>query len=199
MPERPTRPALQERYDRRRQAIVSAAAAVFAAQGYDQTTMQDLAASMGLATGALYHYFSGKEQLLMAICDELMEPLLVRAREVSLSDDPPHDRLRTLVRMWVANVIRYRDHMLVFQQERHVIESDAQWRRIRDSRKAFERIIRHALDEAHGDGAHIRDRRLEIGALLGMVNHTAAWYQPSGPLEPEQIADGYLSLLMGAP
>ena len=66
MPARPTRPALQERYDRRRQEMVFAAAKEFASRGYDQTTMQDLAASMGLATGALYHYFGGKEQLLIA-------------------------------------------------------------------------------------------------------------------------------------
>ncbi len=49
--------------------MVSAAASVFARQGYDQTTMQDLARQLGLATGALYHYFGSKEQLLMAICD----------------------------------------------------------------------------------------------------------------------------------
>ena len=41
--------------------------------------MQELAARMGLATGALYHYFGGKEQLLIEICDQLMEPLLERA------------------------------------------------------------------------------------------------------------------------
>ena len=39
---------------------------MFAGQGYDQTTMQELAATMGLATGALYHYFGAKEQLLRA-------------------------------------------------------------------------------------------------------------------------------------
>ena len=89
MPARPTRPALQERYDRRRQEMVFAAAKEFAARGYDQTTMQDLARSMGLATGALYHYFGGKEQLLICICDQLMEPLL---------DPRPRDRARRRVR-----------------------------------------------------------------------------------------------------
>jgi AcrR family transcriptional regulator len=199
MPGRPIRPALQERYDRRRQEMVAIAAEVFARRGYDQTTMQDLAATMGLATGALYHYFGGKEQLLRAICDELMEPLLARAREVSLSDESPADRLRALVRLWVANVVEYRDHMLVFQQERHVIESEGSWRAVRDSRKAFERIIRHALDEAHDGVGARRDERIEIGALLGMVNHTAIWYQPGGRLGPHEIADGYLGLLLGPP
>ena len=83
---RPTRPALRRRYDRRQQQVVYQAAKVFARQGYDQTTMQELAASMDLATGALYHYFSGKEELLIAICDQLMEPLLEQATELLAGD-----------------------------------------------------------------------------------------------------------------
>jgi AcrR family transcriptional regulator len=194
---RPSRPALRERYDRRRQEMVSAAARVFARHGYEQTTVQDLAASMGLATGALYHYFGSKEQLLIEICDQLTEPLLVRARELVAGDDPPREQLRALVRMWVANVIEYRDHMLVFQQVRHQVESGAQWRGVRDSRKAFERLVQAALKRAHATGATGVDRRLALVALLGMVNHTAQWYRPRGRLSPDQIADGYLDLLTG--
>jgi AcrR family transcriptional regulator len=115
--------------------MVSAAAHAFARQGYDQTTMQDLAASMGLATGALYHYFDGKEKLLMAICDDLTGPLLARAREIT--DQPSGDRLRTLVRVWVAHVVEFSDHMLVFQLERHVIERDSRWRAVRETRKGL--------------------------------------------------------------
>jgi AcrR family transcriptional regulator len=177
--------------------MVNAAAKVFAERGYDQTTMQDLAGSMGLATGALYHYFGSKEQLLIKICDQLMEPLLARAREIMVTDDPPRDQLRALVRVWVANVAEYRDHMLVFQQERHAIESGAQWRGVRESRKAFERLVEHALDEADAAGPVGVDKRLVLVALLGMVNHTAQWYRPRGRLSPDEIADGYLELLLG--
>jgi AcrR family transcriptional regulator len=196
----PTRPALRERYDRRRQRAVHQAAKVFAKQGYDQTTMQELASSMGLATGALYHYFGAKEQLLRAICDQLMEPLLDRARELVAEPGAPEppEQLRALVRMWVAHVIEHRDHMLVFQQERHVIESGASWRGVRASRKAFERLVAELLDETLGrrpdDG-----RRLALLALLGMVNHTAQWYRPRGELSPERIADGYVDLVLGTP
>lgn len=199
MPGRPSRPALQERYDRRRLAMVSTAAAVFASQGYEQTTMQDLAGSMGLATGALYHYFGSKEQLLMAIFDQLAEPILSRAREISLSDEPPADRLRALVRIWVEHVIEYRDHVLVFQQQRHMIEAQPQWRRVLDNHKAFRRIVGQTLDELHAGSRSARDPRLDIGALLGMVNHTPTWYRPGGELTPEEIADGYLGLFLGSP
>jgi TetR/AcrR family transcriptional regulator, cholesterol catabolism regulator len=187
----PSRPALRERYDQRRRRAVDHAARVFARQGYDQTTMQELAASMGLAVGALYHYFGAKEQLLRAICDELMEPLLEQARDLTAqSERPAEELLRDVVRLWVAHVAAHRDHMLVFQQERHVIESGAAWRGVRDSRKAFERLVGGLLQDTLADG------RLALLALLGMVNHTAQWYRPRGTLSPGEIADGYVDLIL---
>lgn len=193
MSARPTRPALRERYDRRREEVVQQAARTFARRGYDQTTMQELAASMGLATGALYHYFGGKEQLLHAICDQLMEPLLERAGELASDGRPAERQLRDLVRLWVDHVVEHRDHMLVFQQERHVIESGERWRAVRAARKAFELLVAELLARADPPG----DERLALLALLGMVNHTAQWYRPRGPLAPRQIADGYLALVLG--
>jgi AcrR family transcriptional regulator len=188
----PNRPALRERYDRRRQEVVYEAAKAFARHGYDTTTMQELAATMGLATGALYHYFGAKEQLLMAICDQLMDPLLDRATQLLAEPAPAEEQLRAVVRLWVAHVVEHRDHMLVFQQERHLIESGERWRGVRSSRKAFERLIAGVLDRAS-----LRTQpRLALLALLGMVNHTAQWYRPRGDLTPEQIAAGYVSLLV---
>ena len=190
MATRPIRPALRARYDRRREEIVVVAARVFAQRGYDQTSVPDLAEEMGLSVGSLYHYFGGKEQLLIAICDQLLEPLLERAQEL----EPD---LRELVRMWVAHVVEHRDHMLVFQQERHVIERGDQWSAVRESRKHFEHLVGDALADAEREGRLVaRDRRLALLALLGMVNHTAQWYRPRGELHPQEIADGYLDLLV---
>jgi TetR/AcrR family transcriptional regulator, cholesterol catabolism regulator len=189
----PNRPALRERYDRRRQEVVYEAAKAFARHGYDTTTMQELAAAMGLATGALYHYFGAKEQLLMAICDQLMDPLLEQATELLGEPGPPEEQLRAVVRLWVAHVVKHRDHMLVFQQERHLIESGERWRGVRSSRKAFERLVAGVLERTP-----VRtEPRLALLALLGMVNHTAQWYRPRGHLSPEQIADGYVDLILG--
>jgi TetR/AcrR family transcriptional regulator, cholesterol catabolism regulator len=195
MPAAPSRPALRARYDRRHDAVVAKAAKVFASQGYDQTTMQEVASSMGLATGALYHYFSGKEQLLMAICNQLMDPLMERATALVAQENAPEAELRQLVRLWVEHVITHRDHMLVFQQERHLIEVGDRWRRVRANRKAFERLASGSLARAIGWTAP--EEPLRVLALLGMVNHTAQWFRPRGHLTPEQIADGYVDLVLG--
>lgn len=65
--------------------------------------------------------------------------------------------------------------------------------------RAFERIIQDALRQARPDRKSARDPRIELGALLGMVNHTAIWCRPGGRLSTQEIADGYLDLLLGAP
>lgn len=197
---RPTRPALRDRYDRRQQRVVLEAAKVFAERGYDQTSIQDLADAIGLAAGGLYHYIGSKERLLISICDQLMEPLLDGAAALVEEDAPPAGQLRALVRLWVGHVVEHRDHMLVFQQERHVIERGAQWRGVRSSRKRFERLVDDVLARVEASGeAAFADRRLAVSALLGMVNHTAQWYRPRGRLSPEEIANGYVDLLLGAP
>ena len=197
---RPTRPALRDRYDRRQQRVVLEAAKVFAERGYDQTSIQDLADAIGLAAGGLYHYIGSKERLLISICDQLMEPLLDGATALVEEDAPPAEQLRALVRLWVGHVVEHRDHMLVFQQERHVIERGMQWRGVRSSRKRFERLVDDVLARVEASGeAAFADRRLAVSALLGMVNHTAQWYRPRGRLSPHEIADGYVDLLLGAP
>ena len=194
---RPARPALGERYDRRRADVVGAAAAVFAAHGYERTSVAELAERLGLATGALYHYFSGKEQLLISICDQLMGPLLSAAAELLEADAPAERRLRELVRVWVGHVTGHRDHLLVFQQVRHLVDHGEQWKEVRDDRKSFERLLAGALERALGPGRD-SDRDLALYALLGMVNHTVQWFRPRGPLSAEQIADGYVDLALGA-
>lgn len=161
--------------------------------------MQQLAEALGIAAGGIYHYFSGKEALLIAICDELTEPLLEAA--LRLLDDgqagaTPELQLQLLVRLWVAQVVDRRNHMLVFQQERHLIEHGDKWKNVRDSRKAFERLVDYSLRRCM---LAVGDRRLALSALLGMVNYTAQWYGPRGRLTVDEIADGYVALLLTRP
>jgi len=194
---RSDRPALRQRYDRRQAQVVLEAARVFAQRGYRQTSVPELADALGIAAGGLYHYFAGKEQLLIAICDELVEPLLAEAEALLATVDRPAEQLRGLVRLWVEHVVSHRDHMLVFQQERPAIERGDQWRGVRDSRKRFERLVAGVLRRAHDAGeARLDDPRLTLSALLGMVNYTAQWYRPRGRLTATEIADGYLELIL---
>ena len=197
VPSPPTRPALRARYEARRSEVVATAAKLFAERGYGATSMSELTEATGLAAGGLYHYIEGKDDLLIAICDELLEPLLGQAREIVATDAPPVDQLRQLVATWVAHVVEHRHHMLVFTQERQAIEHEPRWRRIRSQRKAFEKILDNVLARGEADGSMtFADRRLSLLALLGMVNYTPQWVRPGGRLSADEIADGYCQIVL---
>ena len=78
-----------------------------------------------------------------------------------------------------------------------MLERGAQWREVRRQRKAFEEVLAVVLARGEHDGTlHLADSDLALRALLGMVNHTAQWCRPRGRLTAEQVADGYVDLLL---
>jgi TetR/AcrR family transcriptional regulator, cholesterol catabolism regulator len=193
----PTRPALRARYEGRRGEVIAAAAEAFAAGGYKETSIADLSEATGLAAGGIYHYIGSKENLLIAICDDLLAPLLVEGREIVAAGGPPEEQLRSLLRAWLAHVETHRAHMLVFAQERHLIEREPQWRAVRRQRKQFEELLDGILAAGEADGSMaFDDRGLTLLALLGMVNYTPTWLRPHGRLSADDVADGYCALIL---
>jgi AcrR family transcriptional regulator len=194
----PKRPALRERYDRRRSEVISTAAHLFAECGYEATSIAELTEATGLAAGGIYHYIERKDDLLIAICDELLEPLLARANEIVAAEAPAATHLRQLLRAWLEHIETHRDHMIVFARERQTIEREPQWRQVRAQRRAFEQILDDVLARGEREGTmHFEDRALALLALLGMVNYTAQWLRPRGRLTATEIADGYCDIVLG--
>ena len=149
----------------------------------------------GIAAGGLYHYFGSKEQLLIRICDALMDPLLDRgARAARRRRSRPRQQLRELIRLWVEHVVAHRDHMLVFQQERHVIEHGAQWKGVRDDRKAFERLVEQVLDARRHARPTTRASRCRRCSAWSTTPRSGSARAGGSP--PREVADGYADLLL---
>lgn len=193
----PKSPALRERYERRRREVIDAAAKVFAERGYHETTIEDLIAASGMTRGGLYHYTASKRDLLLAVIDELMQPLLAQAREVVEQPAPPEVHLRLLMRLWLSHVASHRHHMIVFSQERRTLSHGPGWSEVRKARKRFEQMLAQVIDRGRAQGSfQIADEQLAMLMLLGAVNYTPQWYAAGGRLSPEQIADRYCDMLL---
>ena len=68
--------------DETRARILAAAIELFRRQGFDATTMREIAAEAGMATGAAYYYFDSKDAIVLAFYDQAMrdmQPLLDEA------------------------------------------------------------------------------------------------------------------------
>ncbi|MET7681736.1 TetR/AcrR family transcriptional regulator [Streptomyces sp. NPDC005423] len=82
-----------------RAELLAAAAELFTTRGYAATTTRAVAERAGMRQASMYHYVSGKEELLADLLESTVTPSLARAREL-LADDtaPAADRLWELCR-----------------------------------------------------------------------------------------------------
>jgi AcrR family transcriptional regulator len=77
----------------RRAQMIEAAAAVLARQGYEGTSMKEIAAEAGVSSGLLHYYFGTKDELLGAIVRHLHDLLLREWRDTLSDVEDPLDRI----------------------------------------------------------------------------------------------------------
>ncbi|MFE2305768.1 helix-turn-helix domain-containing protein [Streptomyces sp. NPDC059411] len=78
-----------------REELLYAAAELFTVKGYAATTTRAVAERAGMRQATMYHYFTGKEELLAELLESTVAPSLVLARRLVLETDRPATR-----RLW---------------------------------------------------------------------------------------------------
>jgi AcrR family transcriptional regulator len=90
-----------------RDRILAAAARVFADKGYHSSTIADVVRESGLSVGAIYSYFSGKDELIRLTCDQIaargLDELAVRLANASTTAE----RLAIAIRLYVETIDSY--------------------------------------------------------------------------------------------
>ncbi|QOV39916.1 TetR/AcrR family transcriptional regulator [Streptomyces ferrugineus] len=79
----------QEHLDARRRQILDGAARLFARNGFHATSMQDVLKEVDLSAGAVYRYFSGKDELIAAIAREVLGEVRTAFEDVARQSPPP--------------------------------------------------------------------------------------------------------------
>ena len=75
--------------ERRRQQILDAARRCFVRKGFHQSTMADVFAESGLSAGAVYRYFRGKDEIIAAIAETVVDNVTELLRPLVDQDPPP--------------------------------------------------------------------------------------------------------------
>ncbi|WP_345593195.1 TetR/AcrR family transcriptional regulator [Streptomyces marokkonensis] len=171
----------QEHLDARRRQILDGAARCFARNGFHATSMQDVLREVDLSAGAVYRYFSGKEELIEAIVTEVLGAIRGVYERAALQSPPPlPDEL----------VARTLEHM---RRERPAVTETGEW--------LFPRLMIQAWAETLRNPA--------LSALLGegVAQVTAAWakvvtrYQEAGmmrdDIDPDAVARTLMATVQG--
>jgi len=85
--------------EERRQEIVETARELFQKKSYENTTMQDIMNTLGIAKGTIYHYFKSKEELLEAVVEDSVDEYIAGMEKVlNETEGNGLDKMRALIK-----------------------------------------------------------------------------------------------------
>jgi TetR/AcrR family transcriptional regulator len=181
-------------YDEKRQQLLHACADLFARQGYDRTSINEIAAACGVSKALIYHYYPNKEQLLVDIIRQHLAELLDTV-ETAAREAAEDGRLRAIVH---ALLEAYRDadalHKIqVNELSRLPAESQAELKTVERQLVAiFSAALAHAVPGLSGADL----LKPVTMSLFGMLNWHYMWFRPEGPMSREAYADLATDLIL---
>jgi TetR/AcrR family fatty acid metabolism transcriptional regulator len=146
----------------KRAAILRAATDVFAARGFFNAQVADVARAAGVAAGTVYLYFRSKDDLLVSIFERTMRTAIADGRACIAPLSDPIQQLRALARVHLDRLGRDRNLAVVFQVE------------LRQSTKFMERFSATLLREYLGLIRGIVAAGQQSGAFRAGINPTLA-------------------------
>ncbi|WP_328298109.1 TetR/AcrR family transcriptional regulator [Streptomyces sp. NBC_00435] len=182
----------------RRRELLDTAAEVFAAQGYNATTVRKIADAAGMLAGSLYYHFDSKESMLDEILSAFLNELWEGYDTVLAAGLGPRETIEALVTESFREIDRHRAAVAIYQKESRHLSTQPRFHYLSDSQVKFEKAWLGTLER--GVAAEVFRADLDIRLTYRFVRDTvwvaASWYRPGGQHSPEEIARQYLSMVL---
>ncbi|WP_260982603.1 TetR/AcrR family transcriptional regulator [Arthrobacter sp. U41] len=172
LPPTPLPPTTQrgQAKENRRQALLSSAAALFAVDGFNRVSLEDLGAAAGVSGPAVYRHFAGKQAVLGALLLSVSQDLLDGGRRVVADSDDAAVALRHLVEFHVDFALNNPDVIRVQDQDFSNLADDDQ-AEVRTLQRNYVELWVDVLAGLH-TGTEDAELRMRAHATFGLINST---------------------------
>jgi len=178
--------------------IVKTAALVIHRQGYDATSMNDIADAVKLTKAGLYYYTRGKQDLLYMIVKWAMDLVESEILRPCGKIKDPEERLHAIVRNHLETMLVDGGVVAILTVEVDKLAADHR-AEIKERHRIYLDLVRDTLTELQQLG-RLRPAAPMIGALnlFATILGVARWYQPGGHLAQDVVIDEITTYVLGA-
>lgn len=184
-------------HEAKRQAILKQAAVFFAENGFDRSSMNQLALACGVSKALIYHYYDGKDALLFDIVHSHLTDLLGTVASVDQSGPDKAQNLRATIK---AILLAYRDADAEHQVQTEAMTALPEDKRIElaNLQKRMVEIVSDAIRDVATDVFERDPQKLlpVTMSLFGMVNWFYMWHRKGKGMSREQYADLVADLVL---
>lgn len=182
----------------KRERILEEAVKLFYARGFNGTTLDDIAAELGVTKPFIYTHFRSKVDLLAALCTPTIEMSLDAVQAgVDLPGTAAQRLFHAIAGFTKVVLQRQANIAIYFREEKNL--APAALHEINGLRKRFDRLLSELLAQGVANGEFdVRDVRLAALGIGGMISWAYTWHRPSGRLTLEDMGAemGRLALRM---
>ena len=185
-------PRPKSHVDSRLPKVLDQAAKLFRTQGFEGTSVRDIARAVGMLPGSLYCHFATKEELLAAVYLKGVEQISAAVQTAVQLHADPWERLQAACVAHLESILQDDDYAQVVIRVRPTDVPMANQSLI-DLRNRYEALfiaLIKALPLPRGT-----DRQALRMMLMGALNWSQTWYRPDGKFNPRTIAHKFVALL----
>lgn len=169
--------------------VLRAALELFAEQGYANTSVQQIVQAAGVTKGAMYHYFTSKDDLLFAIYERMLSLQKRRLDEITAAGGDTEAVLRAVCEDVVVTSIDFLPEGTVFFRSQHMLTPERQAevkRRRREYHDKFaELIVRGRAEGRFRDDVPVS---VLIAHFFSDIHYLPHWYSHDGPENEAELA-----------
>lgn len=180
----------------KREEILRVAGELFASKGFTQTSVEEIAASLGIGKPQIYACYPSKTALLAEVCNHTTMLAAKVAAEAARSEGTPVDRVTHVVRELIRSVIEGRMNLAVlFREVKHLPQEAID--ELAHNFHLFNRSFESLLQEGVACGEfEVREPAVVTHAVSGMATWTYSWFKDDGPLSAEQVTEEMVRLAL---
>lgn len=180
----------------KRERILEEAVKLFYERGFTGTTLDDIAAELGVTKPFIYTHFRSKTDLLAALCRPTIELSLDAVQRASKLPGSPTARLHQAIIGFTEVVLSRQANIAIYFREEKNLAPDA-LAEINALRKKFDRVLSNLLDEGVAAGEFdLGDVHLAALAIGGMISWAYTWHRPEGRLPLDQVCQRMADLAL---
>ena len=179
-------------YDKRREAIVVAAAHLYARRGFRGASVSDLAQHCNTSKSLIYHYFPSKDDILYEVMAAHLDALVDAADDV-MQEGSARERLHALTVSFMGLYAGAQDSQKVLLNELDNLPPVRRAEVVAKQRRIIAVVETLVLEIRPG----ANPITLPLTMLFfGMINWTHTWFRPEGPVGAEALAELAVDLML---
>lgn len=173
--------------DAKRERILRAAEVLFHEQGYERSTIEQIAARLGVTKPFVYYYFHNKQEILETLSWASSVACFTVLDDGSLDHLPAHEQVAQALQRLIAATLDHHPAAFFGYRELQAYRPEYMAAQKKLAKHFYARLC-PLLERARAEGRlHFNDTKITALAACSLPGFLYTWYRPDGRLGREAV------------